>query len=34
MPQFELANKGSKKVLEHVRIDETVIRKMTNPIKE
>lgn len=34
MPQFELANKGSKKVLEQVRIDEVVIRKMTNPIKE
>lgn len=34
IPQFEAANKGAYRVLEQIVIDEHVIRKMTNPIKE
>lgn len=32
--EFETINKGSYQVLAYVKVDETVIRKMSNPIKE
>ena len=34
LPRFEEANNCSKPILKFIKLDEAMIRKMTNPIKD